>query len=741
MTEPRRHHRHWHTSALWLIVALALFLPVQAGLWWLHGDLFSWANVAASTGIVCLFLASSWLLHHAPRLWAGLAALAVIVLIFLRLLFAGIVHFSGRGFDANLFINFNPEAMQVAWDQYRAWFLVFGLAIIAVVALFAWLGRRLWAPRASLAAGLGILGIILLASGHPASPGWQLYAAAHEWMTPKSIALASGRLDVWQKSPLVHVDLVSKQNLWARPGQPPKNLILLYIESGGLGFVDNPRQPGLMPTMHRLIEEHGFLPYIQASSYITVEGLTNSMCGTLLPFQHGSDTMAGFDNMVDQMPCLGDILHAAGYQQSYLGGSGKKFAGKGRFLAIHGYDKVMGLGDWRELGLDQRPGSWGLSDVDLFQQSLEELARLRASGKPFNLTMLTIGTHIPGFAYEECTPYDNGNDSFLNAVHCTDQLIGRWLDELRQRGWLDANTIVAITGDHNFFPNPRMRHLFGDKATDQRRLPFVVIGKNLPQPVQQHGSGVDIAPTLLDLLGVTTNARFALGRSLLRDKHRLDYFPSRYIDTWNDQQWNFDDPFDCNPANHARIPGKQPLSRCERKELATILRKQARLLSAPPVQMNCAAIEPIAIHLPASNDGKLAVMVSGSPQAERFTWQQRHIEADRKGLFFMALDGKGRLLRREYAPVDQLDKKFADKPDLGNSALLLIVWLPGDDTSDKAAHLPGWLVKAGASDRPGAWLFGVKNQTLALVTASKAGDLQVTSTQCRSLLAPPDSTE
>lgn len=698
---------------LWIAVALLLFIPAHDGLSWLdtsplHGFWFDWRNVASTLAITGLFVASSWLARRARRSWAVAAAIVIIVLFFIRMLFAGIVRFAGRDFDAGFFVHLEPESVAVAWAQYRYLFVLCGLGILALIGGLVLLSSKVSLPSPRQALALGAVCLVVLGISYASTPEWHLAAATRDWFKPKQLSLPNGRMQVWRKSPLVNTDPVTKQSLWARPGNPAKNLIFLYIESGGLGLITSNKHPGLMPNMQRLVQQHGFLPFIWASSYVTIEGEANTQCGTLLPFEHGSDSMAGFDNMVEQLPCLGDVLHAAGYQQSYLGGAGKSFAGKGRFLAEHGYDKVMGLHDWQAIGLDQRPGTWGLSDVDLFDQSLKELKRLKASGKPFNLTMLTIGTHLPGFSYKECTPWKDGSERFLNAVSCTDQLIGKWVRDLESGGWLDADTVLVITGDHNFFPSPEMKRLFGDQAVNHRVLPLVVIGKDLPPPKQKEGAGFDIAPTVLDLLGVSTNARFAMGRSLLRDNRPIEYFPSRYIDIYGDQPWDFDDPFDCDPSNTARIPGRQPLSRCERDELATILRRQARAYSAPPVRMRCNAAQPVYVEMPDDSDADLDFRVSGQQQAGRFTWLERPVDKHKPGLYLLALDADGTLLWRKYAPPDQVAKTFAQRPDLAGAAVLVAAWRPGDGPS----RLPDWIPAPAAPDHAGAWLFKVGADSL-----------------------------
>ena len=726
-----------NATLLWAAVALLLFVPAHDGLSWLdtsslHGFGFDWRNVASTLAITGLLAASSWLALTARKTWAISAAVVIIVLFFIRMLFAGIVHFAGRDFDAGFFVHLQPESVAVAWAQYRYMFVLCALGILLLIAGFILLSRRLALPSPRTALVLAALCMAVLGISYASTPEWHLAAATRDWFRPKQLSLPNGRMQVWRNSPLVNVDLVTRQSLWARPATPPKNLIFLYIESGGLGLMDSKKHPGLMPNMHRLVQQHGFLPFIWASSYVTIEGEANTQCGTLLPFEHGNDSMAGFDNMVEEMPCLGDVLHAAGYQQSYLGGAGKAFAGKGRFLSEHGYDKVMGLHDWQKLGLDQRPGTWGLSDVDLFSQSLQELKRLKASGKPFNLTMLTIGTHLPGFSYKECKPWKDGSERFLNAVSCTDQLIGQWVQDLKTGGWLDANTILVITGDHNFFPSPDMKRLFGNQAVNHRVLPLVVIGKDLSEPVQKEGAGFDIAPTVLDLLGVTTNARFAMGRSLLRDNRPMDYFPSRYVDIYDDQPWNFDDPFDCNPDDTSRIPGQQPLSRCERTELATILRRQARAYSAPPVSMRCNAADPVHVAVPDDTQADLDFRISGQQQAGRFTWLERSVDKDKPGLYLLALDKHGLLLWRKYAPPGQIDKQFSTLPDLSGAAVLVTAWRPGSDD----ASLPAWMPASTGTAQAGAWLYevGADGQLTEVAGTVAGSSLDLSPGECAAVI-------
>ena len=116
------------------------------------------------------------------------------------------------------------------------------------------------------------------------------------------------------------------------------------------------------------------------------------------------------------------------------------------------------------------------------------------------------------------------HDRYINSVHHLDQQLGRVLDRLERDGRLD-DTLVVITGDHGeeFMEHGRWGHnsAFHDQ---QVRVPLVLAGPGItPAVVDLPTSHLDVAPTLLGLLGVTNDpADYAVGVPL--DQAR----PGRY---------------------------------------------------------------------------------------------------------------------------------------------------------------------------------------------------------------------
>jgi len=706
-------------ALLLLLIAVA---PVDAamhtsaaGAWRLHHVL---ASVA---GLLALLGAGVLLGFPARVLLVALVPLAVSV----RALYAGLLHFSGQGFTDEVFLHLAPEAVDVAWDEYRWTILALALALLLCAGLALRITTVLRTARRTHAVVLLALAIPVLAWSGAALPEVQLTEALSRWYFPNSLPLSEERLQRWRASGLLELDLLPKHQVNASAPESPRNLVLLFIESGGVALARHPQYPDLMPNLHGLLERHALVPNLHASAYITIEGLVNAMCGTLFPFRADSEELAGAERLAEWMPCLGDVLAAAGYEQSYMGGAGLAFAGKGAFLKVHGYDWAKGIAEWRAMGMDQRPGTWGLSDADLFEQSHVELQRLRALGKPFNLTLLTIGMHVPGYSYEECTPYGSGEERFLNAASCTDQLLGIWLERLQLDGVLD-DTVVVITADHHVFPNPEMKRLFGEKAVLDRRLPLVVLGTDV-HALTEVGASYDLAPTLLDLLDIEHNARFALGRSLLRPEARRDGFFRKYENLVHGK------PAVNRPceAPSDRVPSL-PLSGCEKDELLELLALQNARFSLAPAKLRCDGnVGANLLEIPVAADEPFTLLLSGREQAHRFTRLSRAVDPSSPGLYLALFDNEGGVLSRRFLPPSEAaDTPF---PTSETATGALVVWR---GTEEQRAQRPDWLPSGGEASH--AWLYRTADR--ALLAESEPGSNGVSSlplgtSTCESLQA------
>jgi arylsulfatase A-like enzyme len=113
---------------------------------------------------------------------------------------------------------------------------------------------------------------------------------------------------------------------------------------------------------------------------------------------------------------------------------------------------------------------------------------------------------------------DFGNktrDKYDSEVWFTDFHIGKLLDWAKQQPFW-ANTAVIITGDHGeaFGEHGQYRHAF-EIWENLVRVPLIVyVPGAKPQRIEQRRSHLDLAPTIMDLLGQPPLAQF-VGRSFL----------------------------------------------------------------------------------------------------------------------------------------------------------------------------------------------------------------------------------
>ncbi len=312
---------------------------------------------------------------------------------------------------------------------------------------------------------------------------------------------------------LLDLHPVSKPRLIAAPG---KNIVWIYLESLERIYWSPKVFPDLTPNLDRLrgegLDFSGFQTFSGAT--YTIAGMFASQCGVPLfssPFA-GLDAIAGNDTDTTtfhpKIACFGDVLHKAGYTQVYLGGAPISFSNKGLFYRLHGFNQALGLRQLEATHDGKLPeAGWGLYDSALFSVALQRYEQLEAARKPFNLSLITLDTHPPdGRPSPGCPRYAASSNSMLQAVHCTDYLVGRFVAALaKQPDW--KNTIVVIMSDHLMMRNDAQR--LYPKSYDRRPSLLVLNAGQGVRPVRMYH--MDVAPTLLSLMGVRTNATFIAG--------------------------------------------------------------------------------------------------------------------------------------------------------------------------------------------------------------------------------------
>ncbi len=234
-----------------------------------------------------------------------------------------------------------------------------------------------------------------------------------------------------------------------------------------------------------------------------------------------------------------------------------KHRGLPRILSEHGYMTVSacaaqadfwnmramhgGLGFQRSYFEDRYQmteliGPW-LADHEFFAQTTSLLA---AQPAPFMAFMLTASNHHPYRLPAEHRELALGDlegtllGDYLQSVRYFDRAFGMFIDRLDAAGLLETS-VVVLYGDHHGFLGdpPELGRLLGIAARDEyrtlqarKKVPLMI---RLPRGEKAGvrtvtGGHLDIAPTLLALLGIPHESGLMLGRDLTQGTSSLVVF-------------------------------------------------------------------------------------------------------------------------------------------------------------------------------------------------------------------------
>lgn len=283
------------------------------------------------------------------------------------------------------------------------------------------------------------------------------------------------------------------------------NIVLVIQESFGSIYVDsldNPLDEKITPHFDALAKDGLFYTNIYATGNRTVRGLEAMLTG-FTPIPGVSTSRRPGSEGMSSLPAT---LSEIGYKTAFLYGGLGVFDNMNTFWNGIGFDQVW---DERDIEDDSYTTIWGVADEYLFTESLKRMDALTADGEPAFLGLLTVSNHRP-YSYP-ADRIDKSPDAKRreNAATYADWAFGDFIKRARGHKWF-KDTIFIFVGDHG----PRIS---GQAVVPvpSYRIPmmFYAPAHIKPARVDTLGSNLDLAPTLLGLLGVDYTSPF-FGRDL-----------------------------------------------------------------------------------------------------------------------------------------------------------------------------------------------------------------------------------
>lgn len=316
-------------------------------------------------------------------------------------------------------------------------------------------------------------------------------------------AIATVRATVTQDN-TQFLDAADKRSLMRRvtPSTPEKklNVILVLEESFGSLYVnsmDNTKGDGITPNLDRLGKEGLFFTNIYATGNRTVNAL-EAVFTSFTPLPGISTARRAGSQGMYSLPA---ILNGQGYNTAFLYGGRAAFDNMGNFWSGIGFTAVWDQNDIADQGFTT---IWGVADEYLFGEALKRADALTQTNAPFMLSLLTVSNHRP-YTYPagriDKDPNEKRRD--FSAAYA-DWAFGQFIEKAKSHAWFN-DTIFIFIGDHG----PRV---FGAAVVPvpSFRVPLLMYAPAHIEAKRDEtlGSSLDVAPTLLGLLGLTYDSPF-----------------------------------------------------------------------------------------------------------------------------------------------------------------------------------------------------------------------------------------
>jgi phosphoglycerol transferase MdoB-like AlkP superfamily enzyme len=309
----------------------------------------------------------------------------------------------------------------------------------------------------------------------------------------------------------------------------PKNVILLVLES--VRDSESGRHSTLQsatPFLDSLKEMSFHSSDNYSTAAFTTKSETAILCGIM---DHLGGETASIREADIQATCLPDLLAKHGYERYWFHGNDIEFYNRKYFLPEVGFNRIRGIEYYYGKDVPTQTAiidkekpvlGWGIPDPDLFDLALDELMR---EEKPFFAEILTVTNHLPfkwewGIEFPEHLtekPSDTMYEGYRRGIYYTDKAVERFVSRFTNSS-LYENTLLVITGDHGIwtFGNQRLSEI--NKFNQFFQVPLLFYGKSIqPGMVAGPSSHLDVAPTILDILGIDEPTAF-LGNSLLNQE-------------------------------------------------------------------------------------------------------------------------------------------------------------------------------------------------------------------------------
>lgn len=344
-------------------------------------------------------------------------------------------------------------------------------------------------------------------------------------------------LDQEKRFPLLKEVIYQSAPPFLRKSDQKPNVIIIFTEgfSARTSSVYSKDLVGITPNLEDYARQSMVVNDYYNHTAATYRGLHGGLC-SLFP-KYGA--LGGWLDSFDDIPktnykCLTDIFHNNGYRSYYFDPHFQDTSGLDEMMLQLGFNTILNADQLLPAYLDNEQSlhSGWLSDHQMYRSLigfLEGRAR-QEDNEPFFLTLYSVETHAWVDVSDDGVSYQNGQQNVLNTIHNMDDAFGLFWDYYQKSQYAE-NTLIVFTSDHShYYSNPYLKLMKTVGANDYQKLfigkiPLIIYDPlaNLPPEYDaSYASSIDLAPTLVHLLGMPNERNSFLGTSIF-DKSNITY--------------------------------------------------------------------------------------------------------------------------------------------------------------------------------------------------------------------------
>ena len=290
-----------------------------------------------------------------------------------------------------------------------------------------------------------------------------------------------------------------------------RNVVVILMESMSAHLMQTfGHETSLTPFLDSLWQQSLSFSHFYSSGIHTNHGMYSSLYS--FPAMMKRNAMKG--SVIPVYSGLPTVLKENGYHNMFFMTHESQYDNMNAFFRTNGFDDIYSQENYPA---DKVVNGFGVQDDFLFQYALPVLDRQAQSGQPFFSVLLTISNHPPYIIPPYFHPRSRTTEEQI--VEYADWSIRNFMTEALKRPWAD-NTLFVLLGDHGkLVGTPEC-----ESPQSYNHIPLMIYGRDIaPRIVDAYGGQVDLAPTLLGLLGIGY-VQNDFGVDLLKEKRPYMYF-------------------------------------------------------------------------------------------------------------------------------------------------------------------------------------------------------------------------